>query len=89
MKNTMDTKTKGILTLLIHEIQEIIKHYYDDDPHEGLVQISNLLCRWIKPNDLHIERVKKIPKEFIERVELGDQKVWDEIFEWYEKGEII
>ena len=85
-KNALDEKTKGVLTLLIHEIQEIIDSPKLDD-HERIGEIYHLLQHWIKPNDLHPERVKTIPKEFTQRVMKGDQTVWDEIFHWYEKGE--
>ena len=81
----LDYKTKGILTLLIHEIQEVLNNSKTDEM-DKLTIVEERLEHWIKANDLHPERVKTIPKEYVKRVEMGDQKVWNEIFKWYEAG---
>jgi len=53
----VDSETKATVTILIREIQDILKQ-----PHLRVSQIkteiSELLDSWIKANDLHPEHVK-------------------------------
>ena len=79
MKDAIDNeKTKGILTLLIKEIQDILE-YYEANPSDGFRELHTLLKHWIEPNDLHPERVKSLPKEYGNRIIAGDKSVWKEI----------
>lgn len=84
-----DTQTKGILTLIVSEMQEIVTKAQDKyvTKEDCLIWMQDLLDAWVKPNKLHPERVKTIPEELTNRIQKGDRKVWKEVFEWYSKEE--
>ena len=82
----MNRKTKGILTLIVAEMQQIIVKAHDKyvTKEQCLDWMQVLLDCWIEPNDLHPIDVKTIPKELTERIMKGDKTAWDEVFDWYE-----
>lgn len=90
--NTMlrDTLSRGVLTLIISEMQEIIEKSCDKyvTKEDCLQWMRELLDAWIKPNDFHPERVKTVPKELTDRIKRGDRTVWKEVFKWYSKGDV-
>ncbi len=61
----LSIKTKAVLAILIHEIQEILDKPVD--PTKKLEEIRQLLNIWIVANDLHPERVETLTLEELKR----------------------
>ena len=71
MKDAVDNaKIKGVLTLLIAEIKDIIDS--NQNIFEKMTKIDNLLDGWIKVNDLHPEKVKEISMKELQMM-LGEK----------------
>lgn len=79
----MKEETKGVLTLMIHEIHEVLRCDKLTDIQK-LREINTLLEHWIKHNDLHPERIRTIPEEINKQLLRGDKKAWLKVFEWLE-----
>jgi len=53
----MKVETKPTLTLLIYQIQDILK---ENEPEVAVSKLNKLLQDWIDANDLHPEEVETL-----------------------------
>jgi len=70
IQDCMDDKTRGILSLFVAEIQEVL-FTEKLSSKVKIIEIKKILQSWIKPNKLTPEKVKTIPKEITKQYMKG------------------
>jgi hypothetical protein len=84
LQDVVDDKMRGVLSLFVSEIQEIIASDKIPDDRKG-IEITTLMHYWIQGCKLTPEKVRQAPKEISDKVMRGEAGI-EALFEWLESS---